>query len=200
MPRITNRTVPHTVLWTFTFVSLAALIGCASKVKMEPPANFLLNGTYRSKFETAPGNMTGLYLQLNGNGRFSMSTLKGGCLVTENWGVWNATQEELSLAVQKSSSRETCNTPWQTVDQGMAFHCSMRNVTDRSFQMLHDEIQQGTVWTAWERESAQGSARIQRLRREQAHDVVTLNAGPDADEGSDEAAPGKTPASVLPNP
>ena len=190
---ITNRTFSFAALGACALVSLAAMTGCAGKVKIEPQANFLQNGTYRSKFESAPGSMTGLYLQLNGNGRFNMSTLQGGCFVTEDWGAWNATQEELSLTVRKSRSRETCASAWRTVEHEMAFHCSMRNVTDRSFQMLHDEIQQGTAWTAWERQSAQGNADLERLRKEQAQDAVTLNADPDADEGTEKSLSGKNP-------
>src|SRR5689334_883639 len=81
---ITNRTSSSVALGVSALVSLSALTGCANKVKIEPQANFLQNGTYRSRFESAPGSMTGLYLQLNGNGRFSMSTLQGGCFVTED--------------------------------------------------------------------------------------------------------------------
>jgi hypothetical protein len=191
-----NRMATWAALAAFALVSQTAMTGCANKVEMKPQANFLQNGTYRSKVETAPGKMAGLYLQLNGNGRFSMSTLEGGCFVTEDWGVWSATQEELSLAVQKSRSRESCASAWQTVEHGVAFHCSMRNVTDRSFQMLHDEIQQGTVWTAWERESAQGHADLERLRKEQAPDAVTLDAGPDSDEREEKSGSGKAPTNA----
>lgn len=194
MLRITNRAFSIASLGATAILSLSALAGCANKVEMKPRADFLQYGTYRAKVESVPGSMTGLYLQLNGNGRFSMSTLEGGCFLTEDWGVWSAAQDELSLSVRKSRSRESCSSAWQTVEHEMAFHCSMRNVTDRSFQMLHDEIKQGTEWTAWERESGQGYASLERLRKEPVQDAVTLSAAPDADEGTEKPASGKAAA------
>jgi hypothetical protein len=153
--------------------TLTALTGCANKAVMKPKANFLQNGTYRSRIEAVPGAMTGLSLQLNGNGRFSFATLESGCFLAEDWGVWTSTQEELTLRVEKSMRRATCASAWQTVAKDTAYHCSMRNVTDRSFQMLHDEIQQGTLWTAWEREVAQGYAELERLRMQPEAEAVT---------------------------
>ena len=78
-------------------------------------------------------------------------------------------------------SRAACNSAWQTVAKDTAYHCSMRNVTDRSFQMLHDKIQQGTLWTAWERDAgqgtaAQGAAASDRLRRPSEAGAVTWSA------------------------
>lgn len=143
---------------------------------MKPKADFLQYGAYRSRVETAPGTMTGLSLQLNGNGRFSFATLESGCFLTEDWGVWTSTQDELILRVEKSMSRATCNSAWQTVAKDTAYHCSLRNVTDRSFQMLHDQIQQGTIWTAWERDAAQGAAASERLRRVSESGAVTWSA------------------------
>ena len=156
--------------------ALTALTGCANKAVMKPNANFLQNGAYRSRIETAPGTMTGLSLQLNGNGRFSFATLESGCFLAEDWGVWTSTQEELTLRVQKSMRRATCTSAWQSVAKDTAYHCSMRNVTDRSFQMLHDEIEQGTLWTAWERDAAQGHAMLERLRMQPEAGAVTWNA------------------------
>ncbi len=143
---------------------------------MKPKADFLQYGAYRSRVETAPGTMTGLSLQLNGNGRFSFATLENGCFLTEDWGVWIGTQDELTLRVEKSMSRAACNSAWQTVAKDTAYHCSLRNVTDRSFQMLHDQIQQGTIWTAWERDAAQGAAASERLRRVSESGAVTWSA------------------------
>jgi len=59
------------------FAALSALSlfsACSNKVNMKPQAEFLQNGTYRSRIEAAPGVTTGLSLQLNGNGRFSLRT------------------------------------------------------------------------------------------------------------------------------
>ncbi|GEM_PF-5859082 len=180
-----------------SFTGLAALMGlsmlsaCSNKVDMKPRANFLQNGTYRSRIESAPGVMTGLSLQLNGNGRFSLATMEGGCFVAEDWGAWNSSQDELNLRVQKSMRRTSCSSAWQSVPRDTAFHCSMRNVTDRSFQMLHDDIKQGTVWTAWERGSSQGFADLERLRLEPENDALTLNAGSSTEERSGKSAPEK---------
>jgi hypothetical protein len=165
---------------------LASLSACTNKAIIKPKANFLENGTYRSHIETAPGAMTGLSLQLNGNGRFSLATLEGGCFVAEEWGAWSSTQEELSLRVQKSMRRASCASAWQTVQRDTAFICPMRSITDRSFQMLHDEIKQGTVWTEWQRISSQGYAELERLRMEPEADEVTLNSEMDARKSSSE--------------
>lgn len=161
------------------FISLGAVVtfsGCANKVVMKPQDNFLQNGAYRSRIEGAPGTMTGLSLQLNSNGRFSFATLESGCFLAEDWGVWTSTQEELTLRVEKSMRRSTCASAWQTVTADTTYHCSMRNVTDRSFQMLHDGIQQGTLWTAWEREAAQGHAGPERMRMRSDAGAVTWTA------------------------
>jgi hypothetical protein len=156
--------------------ALTTLIGCANKTVMKPKANFLQNGAYRSRVESASGTMTGLSLQLNGNGRFNFATLENGCSVAEDWGVWTSTQEELTLRVEKSTRRAACDSAWRTAAKDTAYHCSMRNVTDRSFQMLHDGIQQGTLWTAWEREAAKGHAEPERPRTRPEAGPVTLNA------------------------
>ena len=68
----------------------ALLLGaCAHKtVMLKPQAEFLGAGTYRAKITGADGAMTGLSLQLNGNGRFTLATLKGGCFVSEQRGNW----------------------------------------------------------------------------------------------------------------
>lgn len=155
---------------------LTAVTGCANKTVMKPKANFLQNGAYRSRVETAPGIMTGLSLQLNGNGRFSFATLENGCALSEERGVWTSSQDELTLRVEKSMSRAACNSAWQTVAKDTAYHCSMRNVTDRSFQMLHDEIKQGTQWTAWKREAAKGRAVSDGAGNPPEAGAVSLNA------------------------
>ena len=178
MHRFTTRIISLAVL--------AALSACTNKAIMKPKANFLQNGNYRSRIEAAPGAMTGLSLQLNGNGRFSLATMEGGCFVAEDWGAWTSSQEELSLRVQKSMRRATCTSAWQTVQRDMAFVCPMRSVTDRSFQMLHDEIKRGTVWTEWQRETSQGYSELERLRMEPEGDEVTLNSLSDAGKTSPE--------------
>ena len=155
--------------------TLATLSGCANKTVMKPQANFLQNGAYRSRIESAPGTMTGLSLQLNGNGRFSFATLDSGCVLAEDWGVWSSTQDELTLRVEKSMRRPACDSAWRTTAKDTAYHCSMRNVTDRSFQLLHDEIQQGTAWTAWERETAQGRVESERQRSQPNGKAVSWN-------------------------
>jgi hypothetical protein len=172
-----TKTIPGFLAILAAAATLATLTGCAQKAIIKPNANFLQNGNYRSRIEAAPGIMTGLSLQLNGNGRFSFATMEGGCFVAEDWGVWNSSQEELTLRVQKSMRRASCASAWQTVEKDTAFHCSMRNVTDRSFHMLHDGIEQGTVWTAWEREVSQGYAELERLRMEPEAETITFNSG-----------------------
>lgn len=161
--------------------TLTTLSGCANKAVMKPKANFLQNGAYRSRIEAAPGTMTGLSLQLNGNGRFSFSTLESGCVLSEDWGVWTSTQDELTLRVEKSMRRPSCDSAWSTTAKDTAYHCSMRNVTDRSFQLLHDEIRQGTTWTAWERETAHSRVESLRQRTHPKGKAVTWNTSASAE-------------------
>jgi hypothetical protein len=153
-----------------------ALMACSHNAVIKPQANILKNGSYRSRIEAGAAPVTGLSMQLNGNGRFSMATLQGGCFVSEDFGSWSSSQEELTLSVQKSMRRADCASPWRTVRRDTSFICPMRSVTDNSFQMLHDEIAQGTVWTAWEREASQGYAELERLRLEPDTDKVTMDA------------------------
>ena len=157
--------------------AFGALTGCANKTVLKPKDGFLQNGAYRSRIETVPGTMTGLSLRLNGNGRFSFATRESGCILAEDWGVWTSTQEELTLRVEKSMRRPACDSAWRTTVKNTAYHCSMRNVTDRSFQLLHDEIQQGTTWTAWEHEAAQGQGPVEaeRLRTQPNGKAVSWN-------------------------
>jgi hypothetical protein len=164
-----------------SFASLACVAlfaGCAHKEILKPKADFLQSGTYRSQVETAPGAVpgaaTGMSLQLNGNGRFSLATQEGNCVTAEDRGTWSSTQAELTLRVQKTLRRASCASAWQEERKDTAFYCAMRNVTDRSFRMLHDEIRQGTEWTAWEREGAQGFAAQERPGMEPEAEAVTL--------------------------
>ncbi|MDB5105099.1 MAG: hypothetical protein JWP91_2788 [Fibrobacteres bacterium] len=182
----------HAAIKAFTGLAALAVLStftaCSHNAIMKPKADILQYGNYRSRVEAAPGAMTGLSLNLNGNGRFSLATMDGGCFVAEDWGAWSSTQEELSLRVQKSMRRASCSSAWQTVRRDTAFICPMRSVTDRSFQMLHDEIRQGTVWTEWEREASQGYAELERLRMEPEADAVTLNSESDGGKSSPEKA------------
>jgi hypothetical protein len=118
-------------------------------------------------------------LVLNGNGRFSLATIEGGCFVAEDRGEWKSSQEELSLRVRETLRRPSCAGAWEAIPRDTAFACPMRAVTDRSFRMLHEAIAQGTVWSAWEREPSQGYAELERMRMEPDREAVTLNTEPE---------------------
>lgn len=149
----------------FVAVAAAALLlgGCARKtVVMKPASEFLGAGTYRSQLAAADGAKTGLSLQLNGNGRFTLATLKGGCFIAEERGTWKSTQETLELRVQKSLRREECGSTWAVTARDADIEAMVRGVSSRGFMLLHEEIQQGTEWTTFRRDDSQNFAMLEK--------------------------------------
>ena len=152
---------------TFVLLSAAAFAlltgACTRKaVVLKSSAEYLGSGTYRSKLEAADGAKTGLSLQLNGNGRFTLATLKGGCFVSEERGTWKSTQDALELHVQKTLRREECGSTWAVEDRDATIECMVRGASTRGFSLLHEEIMQGTQWTKWERDDAQNFAVLEK--------------------------------------
>lgn len=145
-------------------VAAAALIlgACTHKAVMKPSAEFLGAGTYRSQLAAADGAKTGLSLQLNSNGRFTLATLKNGCFVSEERGTWKSTQETLELKVQKSLRREECGSTWAVTPREAGIEAMVRGVSSQGFMLLHEEILQGTEWTSWKRDDSQNFAMLER--------------------------------------
>ena len=160
----------------------ALLLGaCAHKtVMLKPQAEFLGAGTYRAKITGADGAMTGLSLQLNGNGRFTLATLKGGCFVSEQRGNWRSDEDELQLHVQKALTREECGSTWVVAERDTAFHCPLRGASTRGFMLLHEEILQGVEWTQWTRDDSQNFAIPEKGPGTEPGAKLSLNAETDA--------------------
>ena len=164
-------------------LSTCALLlgGCTHKAIMKPSAEFLGAGTYRSHLAAADGAKTGLSLQLNGNGRFTLATLKGGCFVAEERGTWKSTQETLELRVQKSLRREECGSTWAVTGRDADIEAMVRGVSSQGFMMLHEEIMQGTQWTTFKRDDSQNFA---MLEKGSGSDRVDLTLNAEANSGS----------------
>jgi hypothetical protein len=135
---------------------------CTHKAIMKPSAEFLGAGTYRSQLAAANGAKTGLSLQLNGNGRFTLATLKGGCFVSEERGTWKSTQETLELRVQKSLRREECGSTWAVTERQADIEAMLRGISSQGFMMLHEEILQGAEWTTFKRDDSQNFAILEK--------------------------------------
>ena len=159
-------------------LSTCALLlgGCTHKAIMKPSAEFLGAGTYRSHLAAADGAKTGLSLQLNGNGRFTLATLKGGCFISEERGIWKSSQDELELKVQKTLRRAECGSTWAVTEVDTTFHSMVRSASTRGFSMLHDEILQGTEWTAWTRDDSQNFAMLEKTAGGEREAKLTLNS------------------------
>lgn len=137
--------------------ALVLISACAHNVIMKPQTHGLNAGSYRSRMGSETGAMKGLSLQLNQNSRFTFATMEGGCHVTEEKGTWSVDNDVLSMKVEKTLQRSDCSSSWEPsarTGSDEELNCPIRNVTMRSFQLLHDEIGQGTVWTQWEMDHA----------------------------------------------
>jgi hypothetical protein len=154
---------------------LQGLAACTHKAVMKPSAEILGAGTYRSNLAATNGARTGLSLQLNSNGRFTLATLKGGCFVSEERGTWKSTQESLELRVQKSLRREECGSTWAVAPRDTLFEAMLRGISSQGFMMLHEEIAQGTEWTTFKRDDAQNFAMLEKGPGSDRVDL-TLNA------------------------
>ncbi len=162
----------------FTAAAFALLTSACTRkaVVLKSSAEYVGSGTYRSKLADANGAKTGLSLQLNGNGRFTLATLKAGCFVAEQRGTWKSTQDALELHVQKELRREECGSTWAVTERDASFECMLRGTSTRGFMLLHEEILQGTEWTKWERDDAQNFAVLEKGPGSDRAINVTFNA------------------------
>ena len=159
------------------FVSALIFGGCTRKAMvLQSSREYLGSGTYRAKLASPEGGVTGMSLQLNGNGRFTLATLKGGCFISEERGIWKSSQDELELKVQKTLRRAECGSTWAVTEVDTTFHSMVRSASTRGFSMLHDEILQGTEWTAWTRDDSQNFAMLEKTAGGEREAKLTLNS------------------------
>lgn len=129
-------------------VVIAFLSACAGKVNTHPEGTFLGSGAYRSRTVSDAGGNS-YRLELKTSGRFSLKTFAGSCVVGETAGLWQSSSEFLDLTMQEARRRDGCGTPWRIVSADGVVSCPIRKTSNRSFQMIHEEINQGTQWTEW---------------------------------------------------
>ena len=165
-------------------IAISILFACAGKVNTNPESGFLGSGAYRSRsISDAGGN--GYQLELKPGGQFVMKTFAKGCLVGENSGLWHSSTEYLDLTVKNLRHREGCGAPWTISSGNDLIACPIRKTSNRSFQMIHEEINQGTQWTEW-------SMALNRSFGESSTDM----AGAEPMEKNLSASLGEKPASI----
>jgi hypothetical protein len=160
---------------TLLFTAGLFLSACSQKIIMKPEPDFLSAGSYRSRMNKDSGAMIGLFLQLNRGNRFAFTTREAGCQVSEDRGTWNGSQDILILRVEKSFRRNDCASGWESTASQAVYECPLRNVTNKSFQLLHDEIQQGTAWTQWEKEASPSFAEHEDVQRNASDSALSLS-------------------------
>lgn len=128
--------------------AIATLSACAGKVNTNPEGSFLGSGAYRSRTVSEAGG-NGYRLELKTSGQFSLKTFAGTCLVGETAGLWHSSSEFLDLTTKEVRHRDGCGTPWRIASADGSVSCPIRKTSNRTFQMIHEEINQGTQWTEW---------------------------------------------------
>jgi hypothetical protein len=128
--------------------SSAFLGGCAKTVQIQPDGPFLGTGAYRSQTVAATGGHT-YRLELKRDGRYVLKDFASGCLVREDKGVWSASEEYLDLEAREVHARAACDAPLLATARPGTYTCPIRKMSDKAFQMIHEEINQGTQWTEW---------------------------------------------------
>lgn len=129
-------------------VAIATLSACAGKVNTHPEGSYLGSGAYRSRTVSDAGG-NGYRLELKSSGQFNLKTFVGSCLVGESSGLWHSSPEFLDLTTRETRHRDGCGTPWRATPADDLLSCPIRKTSNRSFQMIHEEISQGTRWTDW---------------------------------------------------
>jgi hypothetical protein len=126
------------------------LVACAGKADYTPHHPYIRTGAYRS---AAIDELEGrdYRLELKSNGRFRMLSYAEGCLVRAETGAWSSGQDYLELRIGGSQVRGDCASPWRFEASGKSLTCPLRGLAVSSFEMLHDGIRQGTLWTRWDR-------------------------------------------------
>lgn len=128
--------------------SLAGLAGCAKTVNIKPAGTYLEQGAYRSQTMAQSGGRQ-YRLDLKRDGRYALRAFASGCLVREERGLWSSTEEYLDLNAREIHARETCASPLAAAARAETYSCPIRKLSDKAFQMIHEEISQGTQWTEW---------------------------------------------------
>lgn len=128
--------------------SMASLAGCAKTVNIKPEGPFLGVGAYRSHI-AAPEGALNYQLELKRDGRYTFKAFSSGCLLQEQAGLWSSSEEFLDLEVKEAHRRDACAEPLLSAGREETFSCPIRKLSDKAFQMIHEEISQGTQWTEW---------------------------------------------------
>jgi hypothetical protein len=142
---------PDILLRTFAVAGLAlaaSLAGCAKTVNLKPEGSYLGLGSYRSQTTAAAGGRQ-YRLELKRDGSYALKAYASGCLVRDERGRWSGSEEYLDLTARETHAREACAAPLVSATRVETYSCPIRKLSDRTFQMIHEEIDQGTRWTEW---------------------------------------------------
>lgn len=137
--------------------SIAAVMGCTRRVAIKSEAPFLGAGMYRAHVATDAGERL-FQLELKSGGRFSLRTYTKDCLLSEETGDWQSSGDYLELGAKEKLQREECSASLYTVARESMVTVPIRVTSSRSFQMIHEEINQGTQWTDWNMAANPGQA------------------------------------------
>lgn len=129
-------------------VSMGALSGCAKTVNIKREGPYLGVGAYRSLVAAPEGNRN-YQLELKRDGRFTLKAFASGCMLQEQSGNWSSSEEYLDFEVKEAHRRDACAEPLLSAGRQEHFSCPIRKLSDKAFQMIHEEIIQGTQWTEW---------------------------------------------------
>lgn len=129
-------------------LSIAALMACTRRVAIHSDAPHLGAGLYRARIATESGERF-FHLELKPSGRFSLRTYAKDCLLSEEEGAWRSTGESLELDAKEKSQRALCSESLALMARDGLLAAPIRVTSSRSFQMIHEEINQGTEWTDW---------------------------------------------------
>lgn len=131
------------------FMAASAFLGgCAKPMQIQPDGPYLGTGSYRSQTVASAGGHT-YRLELKRDGRYVLKDFAAGCLVREDKGAWSASEEYLDLEAQEVHARADCEAPLLATARPGTYTCPIRKLSDKAFQMIHEEISQGTQWTEW---------------------------------------------------
>lgn len=129
-------------------LSLAALMACTRRVAIHSEAPLLGSGFYRARIATEAGERF-FQLELKPSGRFSLRAYAKDCLLSEETGAWRSTGGSLELDAKEKSQRALCSESLAILARNGLLTAPIRVTSTRSFQMIHEEMNQGTQWTDW---------------------------------------------------
>lgn len=129
-------------------LAIAALMACTRRVAIKAETPFLGEGMYRAQVATDAGERL-FQLELKSGGRYILRTYAKDCLLSEEAGAWQSSGDYLELDAKERLQREECSASLYTVAREGMITAPIRVTSSRSFQMIHEEINQGTQWTDW---------------------------------------------------